>query len=1189
MDKTPITISNAGVKTAVQAGYLHNTGTLNISNTATAQSEGDDVLKVLNALYSYRSDAEKQKDRNPNRVPGTCEWFTSHRNFQDWKTSPSKILWVSADPGSGKSVLAKYLVESILPTTKSRTTCYFFFKDTLNGATATAAFCCILFQLFEQKRSLLSKNIIERFKIAGESFCSSLSELWTSFLIATKDENAGEIVCILDALDECRKDDRSELIGKLQQLYRRSTQSNLKFLITSRPISEIRHGLHRREIPASLIHLSGESDAERDKISQEIDIFIEARVQGIGEKLGLTTKEKDILLKALRIVPNRTYLWVYLTLELIESNPSTYINPVFEEDRILEMTSKLPMTVNEAYEGILTRSRDRKKTKLLLQILVAAARPLHLSEMILAMRLAGKKKYHSYKRLHPILKQSEQRIRNYIRDLCGFFVIIIDSTVYLIHQTAKEFLVENKKSEGAQANSRKFYWRHSLRMLDCHRVLFKACVRHLYFAEFESRIPVAGKLISKYAEDHIFLSYSASHWAAHLRNGQVKLSEKVVNKVLKLCTPNSTRFHSWFQVYWATTNTNFPEGISTLMVASYFGIRSVVCRVLEVQSGRTARINATDKTYGRSSLSWAAGNGFEDIVAELLKARYRTGFLFIGIGAKVDSLDKWCRTPLTYAVWGGHKLVIEQLLKAGARAKLKDDIGGTPVSYAICSGRDDIVKKLLGAMANNGANSKASISAKLLLSAAEKGRDDVVGLLLEMGNIDLSVQGWGGRTPLMEATCRGNNKIVRLLLEKGADIKAKDADNRTSLVYAVRYQNLYIVTLLLEHGALDRSPGSASWSLLFDAAEASWDDQIIHLLGERALALGATFEKSETLLMRAAKLGMEETVRLLLERGTAVDTRCKEKLGHTALFYATGKTTSNPNFADWQARRLRTTRMLLEAGASVDAVDDNGKTPLAYAVIGANREIIKILLDKGANIEASDSDGRKPLAHAILNGNAGVVQVLLDKGANVEATGLEGRTALFDVIANPLREEVQRHILLLLLERGANIEATDKDGFTPLSWAVSCRLGTGTVSLSSLELLIAKGAVMKTGIVRGKPYSLLYTAIFHDDDALVTLLLDKGANIEERHKLGPTPLFYALRQKKMQIVRLLLEKGANKEVKGVDNKALRVNINLDPNFKPYTPHGTAAPLPKAKVEVKTDRGRWIAISIKDIVTSDYVS
>ncbi|KAH7370322.1 hypothetical protein BKA65DRAFT_350894, partial [Rhexocercosporidium sp. MPI-PUGE-AT-0058] len=153
----------------------------------------------------------------PDRVPGTCDWFVSHELFRGWQESKSsRILWVSADPGCGKSVLAKYLVNSVLPTTESRTVCYFFFKDDFEDQrNVVSGLCCILRQLFKQKRILLSDAILDQFDTDGEKFTSSFHELWQTLINAAKDKNAGEIICLLDAIDECEDQGRSQLIKAL--------------------------------------------------------------------------------------------------------------------------------------------------------------------------------------------------------------------------------------------------------------------------------------------------------------------------------------------------------------------------------------------------------------------------------------------------------------------------------------------------------------------------------------------------------------------------------------------------------------------------------------------------------------------------------------------------------------------------------------------------------------------------------------------------------------------------------------------------------------------------------------------------------------------------------------------------------------------------------------------------------------
>jgi ankyrin repeat domain-containing protein 50 len=231
-----------------------------------------------------------------------------------------------------------------------------------------------------QKRVLLSEEILEQFEVGGERLMGSFGDLWAILLSAASDKNAGEIVCLLDAIDECEDHGRRQLAQALCKLYETKSNFNLKFLLTSRPYGEIRQGFQSLEIPElPVIHLSGESDIEMKKISREIDVFIKARVRNIGGRLDLRNDEQDLLLQELMHVPNRTYLWVHLTLDLIESDLD------IDKTGIVNATSHLPKTVDEAYDRILSKSRDFGKAKRILHIVVAAARPLTLREMALAL------------------------------------------------------------------------------------------------------------------------------------------------------------------------------------------------------------------------------------------------------------------------------------------------------------------------------------------------------------------------------------------------------------------------------------------------------------------------------------------------------------------------------------------------------------------------------------------------------------------------------------------------------------------------------------------------------------------------------------------------------------------------------------------------------------------------------------
>ena len=82
------------------------------SRALTQRERRDD--KEAELLQSLASDYKSDKDSISTRVPGTCEWFFKDQRFLDWRDSKSsRLLWVSAGPGCGKSVLSRSLIEGL--------------------------------------------------------------------------------------------------------------------------------------------------------------------------------------------------------------------------------------------------------------------------------------------------------------------------------------------------------------------------------------------------------------------------------------------------------------------------------------------------------------------------------------------------------------------------------------------------------------------------------------------------------------------------------------------------------------------------------------------------------------------------------------------------------------------------------------------------------------------------------------------------------------------------------------------------------------------------------------------------------------------------------------------------------------------------------------------------------------------
>lgn len=275
--------------------------------------------KVRDLKQDLASDYETCKDYNPPRVQGTCEWFFTDERFHKWRDSDFGLLWVSAGPGSGKSVLARALIDEKRLSAEGAisTICYFFFKGgDEHHMCATNALSAILHQLFRRPSTGdLIEHAIPSYENFGKGLVQNLSELWRILINCADSPNAGEIVCVLDGLDECHPKSREQLIGKLKEFYcgPRGSWPKLKFLVTSRPYDDLLNsfdGISRAKTYARI-----DSDDKAPQISNEINLVIDAKVDEIARDFGEDNRRK--IANELKNLEHRTYLWLHLTFDII--------------------------------------------------------------------------------------------------------------------------------------------------------------------------------------------------------------------------------------------------------------------------------------------------------------------------------------------------------------------------------------------------------------------------------------------------------------------------------------------------------------------------------------------------------------------------------------------------------------------------------------------------------------------------------------------------------------------------------------------------------------------------------------------------------------------------------------------------------------------------------------------------------
>ena len=199
-----------------------------------------------------------------------------------------------------------------------------------------------------------------------------------------------------------------------------------------------------------------------------------------------------------------------------------------------------------------------------------------------------------------------------------------------------------------------------------------------------------------------------------------------------------------------------------------------------------------------------------------------------------------------------------------------------------------------------------------------------------------------GLTPLMAASQFGYIAIVRLLLEKGADVGyVSPMTGETALHLATRSGHTVVLRELIHHGAN------------------------VHVQGKKG--------SGQTALLMAAEYGYVDTAKLLLEKGSSVNFR--DESGYTALH--------------WAAREghLEMVRLLLKRGAAVNPQDRKSCTPLYLAVKHGRHDVSMLLLDHKAKVYIHETTNGMTALQEAARGDAQIMdmlQKLLSTGAFVD-------------------------------------------------------------------------------------------------------------------------------------------------------------------------------------------------------------
>jgi ankyrin repeat protein len=398
------------------------------------------------------------------------------------------------------------------------------------------------------------------------------------------------------------------------------------------------------------------------------------------------------------------------------------------------------------------------------------------------------------------------------------------------------------------------------------------------------------------------------------------------------------------------------DGTTALHWAAMHGDAALVDQLIR----QGANVNAVTRE-GVTVLSLAAASGTGVVVDALLRA---------GVDIKATVANG--ETALMTAARTGNLNAVKALLDHGAAVNAREDLREqTALMWAAAEDHADVVQLLLERGADaNAATKVVKLAGRrgrtvlqggftALLLAARQDAQQSVRLLVEHG-ADVNLADSGGNTALLIAILNGHFKLAGLLLEKGADANLADkAFNRTPLYAAVdlhtveysdrpapeedRAEGLKVIETLLAHGANPNVQTSAPVrcrAFCFDGI--GWIDRT-----------GATP------FFRAAEADDITVMRLLAAHGA--DAKIATKDGTTPLMAAAGVGYTVGKYpAAAPEDNVAAVKLCLDMGINMDAKNVNGFTALHGAAHKGSDEVVRFLASAGAKLDLIDNEGRTP-------------------------------------------------------------------------------------------------------------------------------------------------------------------------------------------------------------------------------------
>ena len=348
---------------------------------------------------------------------------------------------------------------------------------------------------------------------------------------------------------------------------------------------------------------------------------------------------------------------------------------------------------------------------------------------------------------------------------------------------------------------------------------------------------------------------------------------------------------------------------------------------------------------------------------------------------------------------------------------------------------------------------------RLIEAIADQNHETVRALLAE--KVDVNAVEGDGATALHWAVVRDDVEVVEALLGAGADANAANDYGVTPLLLACTNRNAGVVGKLLDAGADPNAATEMGETALMTCAKTGTADALEALLDRGAKVDAREASHGQTALMWAATQENPDAVRVLLEHGADVAARSDTHLLPVNLgdgnpfedYVLQPQRGSTPLMFAARNGRIDNARLLLDAGAEVNAKAPNGESVLVLASFSDQGKLGAFLLERGADPTADDA-GYTALHTAVSRGDAELVKALCAHGADPNARltkgSLQQRNLNFYSLSAQLAgatpfwlaaKYAEVEIMHALADCGADPLLMPDNGITPLMAAAGQGMG----------------------------------------------------------------------------------------------------------------------------------------------------